>query len=79
MHLRKNHSLRLAVSRQKRTEVAVRNLVSSALCSVAICEHADALRNGHDELEGWHLLHLSCEVKRCFKGLCDLLSTCHVC
>ena len=44
--------LRLAVSRQKRTEAAVRNLVLSASCPVTIYEHTDALRNEHDEWEG---------------------------
>lgn len=48
----KESFLRLAVSRQKRTEAAVRNLVLSASCPVTIYELADALRNEHDEWEG---------------------------
>ena len=43
---------RIFASEANRTEAAVKNLVPSASRSVTICEHADALRNEHDEWEG---------------------------
>ena len=43
---------RIFASEANRTEAAVKNLVPYASRSVTICEHADALRNEHDEWEG---------------------------